>query len=786
MQLSGDGKTYSITSGDNPNSLIEAGLELNEHKDIQLDPDSLSEQLLQTPFGEMQGYQVKSTSVPGWKMVLQVAGSGEDGVVCLRLKLKNTGEENDRIKRFSVIANGLVPTAQLQDENFRTLDGLSGAGETQVTSGKERWSSNNLLVSWRKDSGPWMESLVSGGLTYEDFAKYVSSTTDKSGFRLNLYAEDPVGRMVEPGEEWSGYDWFYLDLRSGSPFLALENFAGAVVKANDAAPNPYNFPTVCAWYVSTPMFGNVDWMNDTPGTVREIEAARDTGFLGYSPVAVRLVPDTYDGESVRREFVSDEEWLHQYYRYKFSEDRNTEQGWWDDEHWQKFGHYAEPYETSEKWAQAILDRGGIPLTYFQVGHVSYDYAKTYPGHMIGNDISELDRIFKGHNPYVTFDYTDPGFIEHLKGVWKHLRDAGVAGLMFDYPNQAWIQDGGFEDPKATTLSAYLNVFRLAKDGLGPDSYIHERNVARKVPYLDATVGIVDSQRVWGDTDGIDPVMYRMCGLRWYKTRTLFAYDTDAKNLTRIAERSRDQLRQVLTLLYMLTGRILLANSFAHMSEEVRRDLSRVYPEHPERMSPRPVDMFDSFENPQTYVMSFSPEETHMLLSNPSTEEEWKTSLRLFEPNESGGIGLDSTKSYHAFDFWNAQYLGIQSKDQDFEQVLRPSESRIMIFRPVADHPQVLSTDRHVLQGHVELADLSWDPDSSALSGSAKLVEGEAMTISIALNGWTTLPELTLDESIGGELLARPDEDIVQLILKAKAGQKPTQSARWAVCFSQAG
>ncbi|MEX0326528.1 MAG: hypothetical protein AB3N33_10625 [Puniceicoccaceae bacterium] len=768
---------FSIESPIGGNRLECAKLELNWSSAFVWNQETLLETRLNTPLGEMSGYAISTEPKDGSILHFKVAGPETGDFALLHLSVENRSDRQQKIRRYSVVCDGHVPLDMPDGVRFSTLDGLSGAGETQVREGAEGWSSNNLLVTWISE-GAWSDSLVAGGLTYEQFAKYVKTAPAEGGICLNLDAEDPVGRQLEPGERWDTNDWFYLDLASGSPYGALEKFAQRVRQANNAKPNPYSFPTVCAWYVSTPMFGNTDWMNDTPGTVREIEAARDCGFLEYAPVAVRLVPDTYDGESVRREFVSDEEWLHQYYRYKFSEDRNTEQGWWDDEHWNKFGHYAKPYETSKKWAQAIIERGGIPLTYFQTGHVSYDYAKAFPGHMLGNDISELDRIFKGHNPYVVFDYTDPGFIEHLTGVWKHLREAGVAGLMFDYPNQAWIEDGGFEDPKATTTSAYLNVFRLAKEGLGPDSYIHERNVARKVPYLDATVGLVDSQRVWGDTDGVDPVMYRMCGLRWYKTRTLYAYDTDAKNLTRIAERSRDQLRQVLTLLYLLTGRILLANSFTQMSEAVRHDLSRVYPEHPESLSPRPVDMFESLDNPRTYVLAFSPGEIHLLLSNFSTEESWQAQPKLFEANEVGGVGLDPDRQYHAYDFWNSAYLGICSAAEPFQQDLRPSEARMLVFRPLTNHPQVISTDRHVLQGHVELDNVSWDEAATSLSGSAKLVAGERMTVRIAHNGWEGLPVANVPGEVTVEMTGPDPQGILEMRLRGPSSGPVPWSLNW--------
>jgi len=54
-----------------------------------------------------------------------------------------------------------------------------------------------------------------------------------------------------------------------------------------------------------------------------------------------------------------------------------------------------------------------------------------------------------------------------------------------------------EDAYATTAMHYRNIFHLAHDGLGPESYLHERTLERG---SDITLGLVTSQRTEGDTD----------------------------------------------------------------------------------------------------------------------------------------------------------------------------------------------------------------------------------------------------------------------------------------------
>lgn len=83
---------------------------------------------------------------------------------------------------------------------------------------------------------------------------------------------------------------------------------------------------------------------------------------------------------------------------------------------------------------------------------------------------------------------------------------------------------------------------------------------------------------------------------------LVNFDTDSKNLLQLEE-NRDHVRAVLTMCYVTTGRLLLANSFGQFSEENLWDLSRTFPYHTTPKSARPVDAFVS-EMPWSMTMRY--------------------------------------------------------------------------------------------------------------------------------------------------------------------------------------
>ena len=64
--------------------------------------------------------------------------------------------------------------------------------------GGKRTSLNNLLATFGKPGEN--RSLVLGGLTYAEFEKYAAVERSQDGsLSLALYAQDPVGKRVDPG-----------------------------------------------------------------------------------------------------------------------------------------------------------------------------------------------------------------------------------------------------------------------------------------------------------------------------------------------------------------------------------------------------------------------------------------------------------------------------------------------------------------------------------------------------------------------------------------------------------
>ncbi len=583
----------------------------------------------------------------------------------------------------------------------------------------------------------WLRDGTGKPLLTDRLTQINACTRPRREYTASLYAADPVGKRVDPGITYIPDDEFYIDVTQPDPFEALEQYGRLVNRAQHIELSMYDFPTVCLWYAEVGGYGGGAAQNTTPGAVREMGIIAEKGFLSYSRAAVRLVPDSYLPDN--------------------------QQGWWDDKHWQmeetdlnasRNGRYMEPYETSEKWGKAVTGLGGIPLTYFQTGFRSEDYAKAFPGHMLfnkshawrGEPQDTSGDLFKTWNQTWTrnrivwgYDYTDPDFLSHLKEVYENLASGGIKGLMFDYPFSGWASGGGMEDTYSTTAAAYRNIFRMPYEGLGPGSYVHERNMERG---SDVSIGYVASMRTENDTDLMDQTTVTRCGLRWYKNRVLYNQDTDSKNIARL-QGKRDHVRAVLTMAYVTTGRLLLANSFSQFSDETFHDLTRTFPYHTENRSARPIDAFVS-EYPMVYDFKVNEGWHQVTFYNGDYENEKTIGINLAGEAVEGALGLDPAKSYHVYDFWNDHYIGIYKGSDRLEQIIRPGEARMMSVREATPHPRVLSSNRHIMQGYLDMDDEKWNDGKKTLSGTSLVVGGDPYIITIAPGGYVPVKASSSD------------------------------------------
>lgn len=718
-------------------------------------------------------------------LIFEMALYDNKSFISINSGVINTKSSELRVNEFHPLIGKAYNNFKFKD--YKVLDGENDTYVTRVSTQAALESKNNILVTFGKPGKP-KRSLVIGGLSYNEFQKYASVTKHNKFLEIDLKADDPVGKLVDADSTYILNDRFYVDFCTDNRFEALEKYGFALRDANKVEISGVDFPILNFWYAYIYIFGADEFKNNSPGVIEKMQEIKNTGFLKYAPVGVRLEPDDYAIP-------------------------NNQQGWWDNEHWQMYkgGQLLEPYETIEKWGKKVRQLGGVPFIYCQTGRRSDDYCIAYPGHCLFNDPykkrssetkkwhwAEKDKTGKV-GTYWAYDYTDPGFIRHMKDVYQNLRSGGVQGIKFDYPETGWAYDGGFEDKYATTTSAYRNIFKLAYEGLGQNRDVQERIP----PFGDVALGVVTTQRTEGDNDWVYPARVSKTGLRWYKNRVVANYDHDPINPYHVyPKNSVDGWRAAITMTYLNSGRMEIGKYFGKMTEQHLYDLSRAMPLLAALKSPRPVDAFSDKEYPQIYDYKVD-DSWHILTfynysikgeSWPDTDSAYgwgksphfqpkkmlpsKISVDLGAKTDDGGLALSKNKMYYVFDFWNWKFVGKIAGDQTLKQNLRPGETRIMAVHEVRSHPQFVSTNRHILQGLLDMEKQpQWDPIKKELSGISKVIKDEPYKMIIASNGFK-VKNCTAENSECKVKLFDAKHQLYELTIKASANS----NRKWSVIF----
>jgi len=209
-----------------------------------------------------------------------------------------------------------------------------------------------------------------------------------------------------------------------------------------------------------------------------------------------------------------------------------------------------------------------------------------------------------------------------------------------------------------------------------------------------------------------------------------------------------------TMAYVVSGRLLLGASFSKMTDEQLFVLSRAFPYHSAPKSARPADAFSVSDLPRVYDFEVDPQWHQVTFLNTAYDgAEWRKAsdgskleplgkpiaatvgVDIGKDSASGGLGLGPAKKYYVYDFWNEKLVGVFPGSARLEQPLRPGEAGMMSVHEVESHPQFLSTNRHIMQGYVDLPRCEWDGNKRELRGTSKVVGGETYKAIITLNGW---------------------------------------------------
>ncbi len=313
------------------------------------------------------------------------------------------------------------------------------------------------------------------------------------------------------------------------------------------------------------------------------------------------------------------------------------------------------------------------------------------------------------------DCSDPEVIKWIAEFYRILaEDWHFDYLMLDF--NEWERNN--EDPTETLVQVSRKLYEAIREGAGEKALLEGCHIN-----LSASLGIVDTYRV-GDDVRCERYEFGLKSLasRYYLNRDFWIGDVEYFDPAEKPFPLTKEWQQISSLaetqawgsLVAITGGSLFTGGVLESLPEERLDiLKRVIPVY--GASARPIDLFER-EYPCIWNLNI---EKDFGSWNIVGLFNWYLSRPERLEIEFEDLGLKSSTDYILFDYWGHRFLG-EFRDK-FTAIIPPRSGFLLAVHEKPECPKVISTNRHVTQGGIDLEALNWDEDSNTLSGKSKVV-----------------------------------------------------------------
>lgn len=309
------------------------------------------------------------------------------------------------------------------------------------------------------------------------------------------------------------------------------------------------------------------------------------------------------------------------------------------------------------------------------------------------------------------DITHPGAAEWMFNLFNKLsKQWGYEMIKIDFVDWSLLSAHHYYDPGVSRAMVYRKGFEIMRKAVGNDCHLQDCGPGP------ITVGLLDSMRieldqnygyrneVWNqyfNSTGSAPASAK----RYYFHKRTWINDADHLCISLL---SPSQAQAAATLISLTGGNIISGDRLPDLDPVRLEILKKTLPSWGE--AARPVDLFDTDFHRVFALKIIKPfgEWTVAGFFNSDESEIKEYSLPLKR------LWLDNAKTYIAYDFWNNRFLG----DLKNEMRVKISSASVLLLsiHEKTEIPKIISTDRHILQGVVELENVDWDNEKKVLSG----------------------------------------------------------------------
>lgn len=604
----------------------------------------------------------------------------------IKLRVSNTGNEVKVLNKIAV--------AGIAVDLGRPADALKGFGTGGISSLAESKGS----YMWQVIVDPQTRHGVVGGwlTTARGSGVAFAGLKDK---QPQLTAQVEYGRLrVEPNkiEELETFALGYFD----DARVGMEAWADAVAKVLEIKLPP--LPTVyCTWY-------HCGASDENKLPLQAEFAAKNFAPYGFS--VVQIDDGWQDGQSKNGP------------RKNFTQVKPG-------------GPYASGMKATADKIKALGLVPGIWLMPFSGTHDDPWYKDRQDWFVKQDDGKPHDSAWGG----TALDLTHPEVLKYLQEeIHRIVKEWGYTYLKMDglcsgaavrhcYVNDAYkddkMGDAVLHNPNKTNIEAYRDGLRLIRQTAGKDTFILGCCAPQNMRSYGGPFGLIDAMRI-GPDNGPDwggirtgPTYgarnYHLHGRIWYN---------DPDPLYVRASLPIDQARSICSWVTLSGQLSASSDSYPDLTPERVDLLKRTMPSHPLR--PRPVDLFEA-NIPSIWLLT----DTRTAVRRDVVGLfNWDDKKELVVDRPLSNIGLDAEAEYVAYEYWSNKLTG--PFKGSLKQTLAPATCAVLSVKPLAAHPQVLSSSRHITQGIIDVVGEKWLAQARQLSATSKLVAGDSYEVRI--------------------------------------------------------
>lgn len=339
-----------------------------------------------------------------------------------------------------------------------------------------------------------------------------------------------------------------------------------------------------------------------------------------------------------------------------------------------------------------------------------------------------------------------------------------------------IGDAVFFNPYKPNIEVMRDGLKLVRKAAGPDVFLLGCSISQNMRSFSGALGLVDAMRVGPDT-GAGIIGYPMATRLWFLNGRVWWNDPDCVSVRASLSLNEARLNASFAA---IAGTMFYVSDWLPDLPADRLDILRCcMPGHDDLLA-RPVDVFSS-----TNARIWHLADTRGSVRRDIVAFFNYQGREAHIADNTADLGLPAAPEYVGFDFWANKFL--RPFKHTLAADLPPHSCKVFAIRPVADHPQLISTSRHITQGMVDVSHETWNAATRTLSAVSQVVGGDPDQLRIVVspgdkNSWrmTGLTVSPADAAAGVRTKFKQDGPHIRATLTSPANR----AVNWTATFDQ--